>query len=314
MRVPKTIGWGIALALATAIISGFSVYLNGQFVKRFDDPTLLAAVRNGLVGLALVAVAIGAGAIPAIRRLTRREQLGLLAIGVIGGGVPFALFFEGLALSSSPAAAVIHKTLFLWVAVLAVPFLGERLGALPIAALSLLLAGTIMLAPAGTIGTGRGELMILAATWFWAVEVVVARWLLRGTVPASLAAAARMTIGSLTLFAVAVTTGGLGGVAAYGTDQWSAIAITSVLLAGYVLTWYGALQRAPATTVASVLVIGAVVTTGLQAITSGTTPTATALVGNVLLVGGCAAAIVAARVVLGRATGRTATMPGWSST
>ena len=65
MRVPKTIGWGIALALATAIISGFSVYLNGQFVKRFDDPTLLAAVRNGLVGLALVAVAIGAGAIPA---------------------------------------------------------------------------------------------------------------------------------------------------------------------------------------------------------------------------------------------------------
>jgi len=251
MRVPKTIGWGIALALATAIISGFSVYLNGQFVKRFDDPTLLAAVRNGLVGLALVAVAIGAGAIPAIRRLTRREQLGLLAIGVIGGGVPFALFFEGLALSSSPAAAVIHKTLFLWVAVLAVPFLGERLGALPIAALSLLLAGTIMLAPAGTIGTGRGELMILAATWFWAVEVVVARWLLRGTVPASLAAAARMTIGSLTLFAVAATTGGLGGVAAYGTDQWSAIAITSVLLAGYVLAWYGALQRGPATTVAS---------------------------------------------------------------
>jgi hypothetical protein len=43
MRVPRTIGWGIALALATAVISGFSVYLNGQFIKRFDDPTLLAA-------------------------------------------------------------------------------------------------------------------------------------------------------------------------------------------------------------------------------------------------------------------------------
>jgi drug/metabolite transporter (DMT)-like permease len=314
MRVPRTIGWGIALALATAVISGFSVYLNGQFIKRFDDPTLLAAVRNGLVGLALVAIAVGAGSLPAIRRLGRREWLGLLAIGIIGGGIPFALFFEGLALSSSPAAAVIHKTMFLWVAVLAVPFLGERLGALPIAALSLLLAGTIMLAPAGTIGTGPGELMILAATWCWAVEVVVARWLLRGTVPASLAAAARMTIGSLTLFAIAGATGGLGGVAAYGAEQWSAIAITSVLLAGYVLTWYGALQRAPATTVTSVLVIGAVVTTGLQAITSGTTPTATALIGNVLLVGGCAAAIVAAKFVLDRTTGRAAAIPEWSST
>ena len=43
------------------IISGFSVYLNGRFVKLFDDPTLLAAVRNGLVGLALVGIAVGAG-------------------------------------------------------------------------------------------------------------------------------------------------------------------------------------------------------------------------------------------------------------
>ena len=37
MRVPNTIGWGIGLALATAIISGFSIYLNGRFVKLFDD-------------------------------------------------------------------------------------------------------------------------------------------------------------------------------------------------------------------------------------------------------------------------------------
>ncbi len=68
MRVPHTIGWGIALALATAVISGFSVYLNGRVVKLFDDPTLLAAVRNGLVGLALVGIAVGAGNLPAIRR------------------------------------------------------------------------------------------------------------------------------------------------------------------------------------------------------------------------------------------------------
>ena len=98
---------------------------------------------------------MGAGSLPAIRRLSGRERLGLLAIGIIGGGIPFALFFEGLALSSSPAAAVIHKTLFLWVAVLAVPFLGERFGLLPIAALVLLLTGTVMLAPAGLIQRPR---------------------------------------------------------------------------------------------------------------------------------------------------------------
>jgi drug/metabolite transporter (DMT)-like permease len=311
MRVPHTIGWGIGLALATAIISGFSIYLNGRVVKLFDDPTLLAAVRNGLVGLTLVLVAAGAGALPAVRTLSGRERLGLLAIGVIGGGIPFALFFEGLALSSSPAAAVIHKTLFLWVAVLAVPFLGERLGALPIAALALLLAGTIVLAPTGSIGTGPGELMILAATLCWAVEAVIARRLLRGRVPATLAAAARMTIGSLTLVAIAALTGGIGGVAAYGIDQWSAIVVTGLLLTGYVLTWYGALQRAPAATVTSVLVVGAVVTTGLQALTTGAAPAPGSLAGNLLLVGGCLLAIVAARTVVGRTV--PATAPTWSS-
>ena len=49
-------------------------------------------------------------------------------IGVIGGSVPFILFFNGLAMASAPSAAFIHKTLFVWVVLLAVPFLGERLG------------------------------------------------------------------------------------------------------------------------------------------------------------------------------------------
>ena len=102
--------------------------------------------------------------------------------------------------------------------------------------------------------------------------------------------------------------------AAYGAEQWTAIAITGALLAGYVLTWYSALQRAPATTVTSVLVIGAVITTGLQVITSGTAPTAPSLVGNVLLVGGCVAAIVAARIALRRTARGPAGSAQWSST
>ena len=57
-----------------------------------------------------------------------RGQWGALAaIGVIGGSVPFVLFFEGLSSATSPQAAFLHKTLVLWVAVLAVVFLGERL-------------------------------------------------------------------------------------------------------------------------------------------------------------------------------------------
>lgn len=294
MRIPNTAGWGIALALMTAVISGISVFLNGRFVKLFDDPTLLAAVRNGLVGLLLVGLAVGSGGLRELRRLDRMQLAGLLAVGVIGGGISFALFFNGLAASSSPAAAIIHKTLFVWVAALAIPLLGERVGVLQVASLVLLLAGTIVLAPAGSIGAGVGEAMVVAATLLWSVEVIVAKRLLRGGVPVSVVAAARMAIGAAALFTVVGATGDLSGVLAFGASQWLFIAVTAALLTGYVLTWFGALRRAPATSVTSVLVLGAVVTTILQSWSTGGLPAPAATGGNLLLLAGGLAAVAAA--------------------
>lgn len=311
MRIPKTTAWGVALALATALISGVSVYLNGQYVKLFDDPTLLAAVRNGLVGLVLAAAVIATGGIGELRRLDRRRRLALLVIGLIGGGLPFALFFNGLALAGSPAAALIHKTMFVWVAMLAMVALGERLGLAQVGALGLLLVGTLALAPSGTLGVGPGEAMILVATLLWSVEVVLVRRLLVGGVSTTLAAASRMVIGSLALFVVVGATGGLGGIAAFGAQQWAAILVTGALLTGYVTTWYAALQRAPATLVTSVLVVGAVVTAALQAATSGTAPAVQALAGHGLLLAGGAAAILAVRGVIRRTPATSpATVPG----
>ena len=268
MRVPHTIGWGIALALATALISGFSVYLNGRFVKLFDDPTLLAAVRNGLVGLALVGIADRRrGSLrdppPEWPRATgpardRHHRWRHSVRPVLRG--PRAQLVTG--------GGVIHKTLFLWVAVLAVPFLGERFGLLPIAALGLLLAGTVMLAPAGSIGSGpvrahdpRGHLLLGGRSRHR--PLAAARGvpcLARGGGPHDdrVADAVRDRRRHRRGW-------GSGRVRA---EQWTAIAITGALLAGYVLTWYAALQRAPATTVTSVLVVGAVITTGLQVITA----------------------------------------------
>ena len=309
MRVPNTVGWGLGLALATALISGISVFLNGLFVKMFHDPTLLAAVRNGVVGLVLVAIAIGSGGLRDLRLLSRRQVGGLLVVGVIGGGIAFALFFNGLAASSSPAAAIIHKTLFIWVAALAIPLLGERLGALQVGSLVLLLAGTIVLAPAGSIGAGVGEAMVVAATLLWSVEVIVAKRLLRGDVPVPLVAAARMAIGSAALFAVVGSTGNITGVSEFGASQWLAIGVTSALLTGYVLTWFGALKRAPATSVTSVLVLGAVVTTILQAWNTGGLPASTAATGNLLLVAGGLVAAGAAWL----ANRQTRTVPAGSA-
>ena len=296
MTIPRTVGWGIALATMTALISGVSVFANGLIVKEFADPVVLTGVRNAMVGAVLLAILLGSGGAQEIRELSRRRAGSLLLIAVIGGSIPFILFFSGLAQASGPGAAFIHKTLFVWVSILAVPFLGETLGLAQIAALGVLVLGTLLVGPTGAVGPGPAEFMILAATVMWAVEVVIARYLLaREGVSVRLAATARMALGAVLIFGFLAVSGRLGGVAALTGSQWLLIAGTGALLFGYVTTWYGALQRAPASLVASILVGGAVVTAVLVIVRTGTAPAPSIEMGLVLLAIGVVMAIAAGR-------------------
>jgi uncharacterized membrane protein len=126
------------------------------------------------------------------------------------------------------------------------------------------LAGSQLLIqpPAGVRWTG-GETLIALATGMWAIEVIVAKRVLRG-VPAPVAAAARMGIGLIVLVGYLAASGGLAGLAALTVTQWAWVAGTGVLLAGYVGTWYAALRRAPAIAVTAVLTLGAPITAVVQ--------------------------------------------------
>ena len=108
MRIPRTTGWGIGLAAATAVISGISIFVNGLVVKSFPDPVALTGARNALVGLVLLGVLVATGGLAEARALDRRRASGLLALAVIGGSIPFILFFSGLAQATGPGAAFIH--------------------------------------------------------------------------------------------------------------------------------------------------------------------------------------------------------------
>ena len=280
MSIPRTTAWGVGLAATTALISGISIFVNGLIVKEFADPVALTGARNGLVGLALVAALAAGGGAAEVRSLDRRRSLGLLAVAVIGGSVPFILFFSGLAEATGPGAAFIHKTLFIWVAVLAVVVLGERLGLAQIGALAALFIGVALVGPAGLPTLGDAELLILVATLFWSIEVIVVRRLLASDgVSVRLAATARMALGALVIGGFLVATGRIGAIAAFSAWQWVLVAGTGLLLLGYVTTWYGALQRAPASLVTSVLVLGAVITAALAALRTGTLPAPSVALG-----------------------------------
>lgn len=290
---------GVLLALGTAVISGLAVYLNAFGVKQVPDAAVYTTAKNGVAAVILVALALTLGAGREARVLDGRRRLGLLLIAIVGGSIPFVLFFTGLAMATAPTAAFIHKTLFIWVAIMAVPLLGERIGMIQIGALGVLLLGQVLVAPPTGMGWGMGETLIAAATLMWSVEVILAKRLLRG-VSAPLLGAARMGLGVLLLLGYLAVTGRLGGLLALTPEAWLWVAITGVLLAGYVATWFAALRATQATTVTSVLVLAAVVTGTLSAVANGTTPDLRVLAGYGLIAAGVALAALMGSSLLGR--------------
>ena len=263
---------GLLLALATACISGVAVFLNSYGVKAFGDATTYTTAKNVVAALVLVALI---SAMSASRRgavLTRpsrpQQWAGLTIVGVFGGAIAFVLFFEGLALATAVDAAFLQKTLLVWVALLAVPLLGERLGTLQVAAIALLVLGQIGLAGGATTILGRGQLMVLGATLLWAGEVIIVKKLL-ADLSSWTVGLTRMGIGSVVLVAWTLLRGDGGALMALTGNQWMWVMVTGVILAGYVSTWFAALSRAPAVDVTAVLVIGAVITALLAAAVKG---------------------------------------------
>ena len=127
------------------------------------------------------------------------EWLGLAYVGIVGGGLAFVLFFDGLAQSEPTPAAFWRDTLVLWVAVLAILFLRERLRWWNVAAIVLLFSGEIVVSGGvGQLAANRGEVDVLLSSVLWAIEVVVARRLMRTRSPATLATV-RMGLGAVTL-------------------------------------------------------------------------------------------------------------------
>jgi drug/metabolite transporter (DMT)-like permease len=271
LSLPGTRVAGLLLATVTATISGVSVFVNATAVKYVPDAIVFTTLKNAVALLALLVIGALAVRPAEVRAVGARDRAWLAVIGLIGGGVAFLLFFSGLALASAPSAAFIHKTMFIWVALMAGPFLSERLGWAPIAALALIAVGQAMILPPLGITWGIGETLIAAATVLWAVEVVLAKRVL-ARVRSPIVGIARLGIGLLVLMAFLALTGRVGGLGGMDATGWAWVAITGLLLSGYVATWLAALRRAPATEVTSLLVIGAIITGALTAISRGLAP------------------------------------------
>jgi len=298
----------VLVAALTALISGLSVFVNSYGVHAVTSPAVYTTAKNlvasvVLAGCGLVAwrmrhdrsesaacrfVSVDGGRTvrgaerPRMRDGGLLQWVGLAYVGVVGGGLAFVLFFDGLADTTATPAAFWRDTLVIWVAVLAVPFLHERIAWWNLAAIALLVVGEVVVAGgAGHLAASRGELLVLSASVLWAIEVVLAKVLLRGISPASISVV-RMGIGAVALLAYLAAVGSLHALFALDATQVGWALLTGLLLAAYVATWMTALARARAIDVTSILVGSALVTALLQA-AAGTATLASQAVGLALI-------------------------------
>ena len=262
----KEIRIGVSLVIITAVISGLANFYNKFAMKILAvDSFQYTTLKNAIVALIISAIVLTPWILPKLKKLTKKDWLNLAIIGLVGGSVPFLLFFKGLSLTSSVSASFIHKTLFFWVAILAWPFLREKISKLQFLALGILLLGNVIFESFRGLSWGLPETLILAATLLWAIETVIAKKVL-ANLDSIVLAWGRMFFGAIILFGFLFFIKDTAGIFQLNLLQIQWLLLASGLLAGYVITWYSALKKLPATVVTCFLVLASPITTFLNSI------------------------------------------------
>jgi drug/metabolite transporter (DMT)-like permease len=277
---------GLWLILGTALISGVSIFLNKFGVSGFD-PAVFTASKNIVVAVFLISTLLAFKEWRTLKTLSKKAWGQLALIGLIGGSVPFLLFFTGLQMTSAAQASFVHKTLFVWVALLAAYFLKEKINRNMVLGGVLLLAGNFFLLKLTGFSFGMGDFLIILATLLWAGEVTLSRHVLKtlDALPGRVVAFGRMGFGSLFLILYLAATGKIMLYASFTGAQYLWILFTGALLYGYVFTFYEGLKRVPASVATAILLLGTVITTLLNLVWNGTIAWQQVL-GSVLIFGG----------------------------
>lgn len=274
---------GIVLILLTALISGFSIFMNSFGVQGFDS-SVFTFSKNIVVAVFLLTIMLAIGQGRQLKELSRRQWLQLAGIGLIGGSIPFLMFFKGLQLTSGATSGFIHKTLFIYASLLALIFLKEKLSKGIVVGALLLLAGNyFMLKPDFVFSAGY--LLIIGATIFWAAENTLSKHVLKD-LSGNVVAFGRMFFGSTFVLAFLFATGKAPLITAMTSVQYTWIFVASAFLLGYLMTFYNGLKHVKVSVATSILALGAPITTLLDWAFKGTAVTAFTAWGMVLIAAG----------------------------
>lgn len=250
------------LIFLTAFISGFAVFIS-KFGVSVINPYIFTGLKNFIVVLLVASWLLMMKDWRLLKNLKRKSWGLLFAVGLIGGSVPFLLFFKGLSVAGGAEAAFIHKTMFIYIAVLASVFLKEKIGKDFLIGGLLLVLGNLLLFEFLPVNFNFGSLLILLATLLWAGENILSKYLLKD-LPSRIVIFGRMFFGSLFILLFWFFTGQAYLTLSLNLEQIGWILITSVFLFGYVATWYSGLKYVKVSVAATILLLGSPITAFLS--------------------------------------------------
>lgn len=286
---------GIALAYLTALVSGISIFANSFGVLTIDS-TAYTFLKNALVAGMLAALALSLGSWREFLSLNRKQLFMLAFIGVIGGGVAFALYFAGLASTGGAAGSFLYRLLFIFAAIIAVGAFREKFSWQAAAGVLAILAGNFILLGDAALSLSEGALLVLAATVLWAVEYAVSKKALEALSPTTVAAA-RMGIGSLVLLAVLSYNGKIAAIGQINPASFAWIAIATGFLMLFVTLWYSSLKHTTLISATAALSLGGPISALLAFAFAGKALLPLQAAGLLLLALGAVAVVGAAETV-----------------
>ncbi|MCX8158477.1 MAG: DMT family transporter [Candidatus Diapherotrites archaeon] len=274
---------GLFLVLLTSIISGFSIFINKYAVLQIDS-YILVFLRALIVSAFLFALILLFKEYQNIKKLSFSSWLNLILVGLVGGSIPFVIYFYALKNTSPINSGFIHKTLFIWASILAYVFLKEKPKKNFLFASFLILLGNFLLFSQFS-SFNYYDLLIFVAVLLWAAENTLSKKILNTTnISGTTLAFGRMFFGSIFLSIILAYMGKLKFENFILSDiQISWLFITSFLLFLYNFTFYNGLKNIELHKATAILMLGQPITTFLSVVFSNTKITFIQALGNFLI-------------------------------
>ncbi|MGD2164162.1 MAG: DMT family transporter [Anaerolineae bacterium] len=141
-RMPEGRGTGLVVAAAGVLANGAAAVLGRKINRRADiSPLVVTVISMGFGAAVLLATGIGAQGFPIIGV---RSWVIIAWLAAVNTAFAFTLWNHTLRTLSATESSVINGTMQIWIPILSVIFLGERLSVVGTVGLVLTAAGTLV--------------------------------------------------------------------------------------------------------------------------------------------------------------------------